>query len=127
MQPSTRRGRELGLPLLFHRDRWRRAARVTSDAAPAVGTEITANIATAAVIVAATTPEREGLAAAILLPPPLIVARCRVGLHASRMGVGAMLKPVIPRPPTKGAGKTHSREKLNGKRLERNKREHTGW
>ena len=95
--------------------------RVTSDAAPTVGTGIAANADAAAVTVAATAPEREGLTAAILLPPPLVATRCRVGLHASRTEVGAMLNPVIPRPLTEGAGESHSKEKLNSKRLERNK------
>ena len=100
------------------------AARVTSNTTSAVGTEITANAAVA-VTVAATTPRREGLAATTLFPPPLAATRYRVGLHASCMGVGAMLNPIITRPLTESVGKSHSK-RLNGERLKRNKEKHTG-
>ena len=71
---------------------------------------MTTNADAVAVTVVATTPRREGLAAATLFPPLLAVTRCRVGLHASCMGVGAMLNPVITRPLIEGAGKSHSKK-----------------
>ena len=86
------------------------AARVTSDVTSTVGTRITANADIATVTAAATAPIREGFAATTLFPPSLIATRCRVGLHASYMGVGAMLDPIIARPLTKGIGKSHHKK-----------------
>ena len=85
--------------------------RVTSDAPSAVTTGITANAAAAATTVLATdlggtTPRREGFAATTLFSPPLAVTRYGVGLQTSRMGVGAMLNPIIPRPLIEGVGKS---------------------
>ena len=74
-----------------------------------------------------TTPRREGFTAATLLPPLLAATRCRVGLQTSRMGVGAMLNPGIPRPLTKIAGKPHSKKDSTSKNRRSNKRKHTGW
>jgi len=73
--------------------------RVTSDPASALATGITANtiVATAAVLVTdqeGAAPRGEGHTATTLLFPPLIVTRCKLGLHSSHMGGGAMLSPV---------------------------------
>ena len=73
--------------------------RDTSDAGSAITTGIAANTITAAAAVLATdlgstTPEREGLAATTLLSPPLAMARYKVGLQSSRIGVGEMLSPI---------------------------------
>ena len=81
--------------------------RVTSDATT---TRIATNANTATVTVAATALEREELTAATLFPSLLAVTRRRVGLHASCMGVGVMLNPVIARPLTEGVGKSHSKK-----------------
>jgi len=102
MPPSARRGRELGLPLLFHHSRWRRDARDTFGEASAVSTGIAASTITVVAIVLATdpgstAPRREGLAATALFPPSFITARYKVGLQTSCTGVGAMLNPVSVR------------------------------
>ena len=93
--------------------------RVSSDATPAVSTEIIANIDAAAATILATglggtAPEREGLAAATLLSSLHATVCCKVGLQSSHMGVGAMLNPNNICRCQKGMGQSHS-EKLNNK------------
>ena len=125
MQPSTRRGRELAPLVSSTATGGGGATRVTSDATSAVGTGIAANIdaAVAAVSTAdlrGTTPGREGFAATTLFPPPLIAMRCRVSLQTSRMGVGAMLNPVITRSLTKSAGKSYTQKNSIAKETKKN-------
>jgi len=74
-------------------------ARVTSDPTSIVGARITAitSAAVAAILVTdreGTTHGGEGCTTATLLSPPLIATRCKVGLHSSHMGGGAMLNPI---------------------------------
>ena len=99
--------------------------RDTTDEAFIVTTGIaTSTVAAVATVLAidpgSTTPRREGLAATTLFPPSLAVARCRVGLQTSCMGVGAMLNPVTVRPLTKSTGQSYSK-KDSIARLKRNK------
>ena len=115
MQPSTRRGGDLVLPCLFRTPGGGGAARVTSDTAPAISTGIATNTNAAAVASSAAapgdiTPGREGFVAATLPPPSLAVTRCRVGLQVSYTGVRAMLNPIIARPLTKSADKSHPKK-----------------
>ena len=102
MQPSTRQDGELAPLVSSTAIGGGGAARVTSDATSAVGIRIAANNVVAAVTLSAaapggTTPRREGFAATTLLPPLLAATRCNVGLQTSCTGVGAMLKPGIPK------------------------------
>ena len=73
--------------------------RVTSDPAFAITTGVAANtVATTAAILATdrdgVAPRGEGHTVTTLLSPPLVAMRCKVGLHSSRMGGGAMLNPI---------------------------------
>ena len=72
--------------------------RVTSNLASNVGTGIIAITSAAAAAILATgregtTPRGEGRTTTTLLSPPLITTRCKVGLHPSYKGDGAMLNP----------------------------------
>ena len=76
-------------------------ARVTSDPTSVVATGIAAITVAAIDAVLATgqedaAPRREGRTTASLLSPPLVVTCCRLGLHSSRTGGGAMPSPVSP-------------------------------
>ena len=75
------------------------ATRDTSDTASAVTTRITANTIAATAAVLATDPRvadpgREGPTTTTLLSLPHAMARCKVGLQSSCMGVGAILSPI---------------------------------
>ena len=72
---------------------------VTSNLASAVAIGIAAITAAVAAGMLLTgwegaTPKGEGRTAASLLSPPLVATRCRLSLHSSRKGGGAMLNPV---------------------------------
>ena len=102
------------------------AARVTSDPTFAVGAGITTITSTtaAAILVTdreGTNPRGEGRTTTTLLSSSLIATCCKVGLHSSRTGGGAMLNPDSIWPLSKNIGHSHSK-KLNS---EIEKIEHT--
>ena len=68
-----------------------------------------------------TTLGRKGFTVATLFPSPLAATRYRVGLQVSYIGVGAMLNPIIARPLTESAGKSHSK-KTQRRKIEKKQR-----
>ena len=72
--------------------------RVTSNATSIITSRIATNTVTTATAILVTGQEGvalggEGRTAATLLSPLLIMTQCKVGLHTSRTGGGAMLNP----------------------------------
>ena len=102
--------------------------RVTSDPAATVATGIAAITSAAATAGPATgregtAPRGEGRTTASVLSPLLVVTHCRLGLHSSYIGGGAMLSLASIWPLSESTGQ--SRMKNSNYEIEKKQRMHT--